>query len=319
MGEGDVRDAGGRRMAAADALAAAGLAPVDARREGGPRPASTAPTACSASWSWPSRTCDALLPLADVAAACRSRRCAGPTASSLDEIHALRPHPGQRASAANLAALLADSPIVELAPRRRHPGPGRLLPALRPPGPRRRARHLGPRHARRRRRAGLGDRQPVGPRRRRRWSPTATSTARPSATCSTSSPSPWPTSPRCPSGAPTACSTSQRSFGLPPFLAHQAGVDSGLMIAQYSQAALVSEMKRLAVAGERRLDPLVGDAGGPRLDGLARRAQAAPRPSTRSPTCWPSSCSPGARAMALRAPLARLAGHRRRSSTGSTP
>jgi histidine ammonia-lyase len=37
-----------------------------------------------------------------------------------------------------------------------------------------------------------------------------------------------------------------RSFGLPPFLAHQAGVDSGLMIAQYSQAALVSEMKRLA-------------------------------------------------------------------------
>jgi histidine ammonia-lyase len=38
-----------------------------------------------------------------------------------------------------------------------------------------------------------------------------------------------------------------RSFGLPPFLAHQAGVDSGLMIAQYSQAALVTEMKRLAV------------------------------------------------------------------------
>jgi histidine ammonia-lyase len=38
-----------------------------------------------------------------------------------------------------------------------------------------------------------------------------------------------------------------RSHGLPPFLAHDAGVDSGLMIAQYTQAALVSEMKRLAV------------------------------------------------------------------------
>lgn len=37
-----------------------------------------------------------------------------------------------------------------------------------------------------------------------------------------------------------------RSHGLPPFLAGDAGVDSGLMIAQYTQAALVSEMKRLA-------------------------------------------------------------------------
>ncbi|MGO4421717.1 aromatic amino acid lyase, partial [Streptomyces sp. MCAF7] len=38
-----------------------------------------------------------------------------------------------------------------------------------------------------------------------------------------------------------------RSHGLPPFLAGDAGVDSGLMIAQYTQAALVSELKRLAV------------------------------------------------------------------------
>lgn len=37
-----------------------------------------------------------------------------------------------------------------------------------------------------------------------------------------------------------------RSSGLPPFLAHDAGVDSGLMIAQYTQAGLVSENKRLA-------------------------------------------------------------------------
>jgi histidine ammonia-lyase len=38
-----------------------------------------------------------------------------------------------------------------------------------------------------------------------------------------------------------------RSHGLPPFLADDPGVDSGLMIAQYTQAALVSDMKRLAV------------------------------------------------------------------------
>jgi histidine ammonia-lyase len=38
-----------------------------------------------------------------------------------------------------------------------------------------------------------------------------------------------------------------RSRGLPPFLAHDAGVDSGHMIAQYTQAAIVSELKRLAV------------------------------------------------------------------------
>jgi len=38
-----------------------------------------------------------------------------------------------------------------------------------------------------------------------------------------------------------------RSSGLSPFLAGDAGVDSGLMIAQYTQAALVSENKRLSV------------------------------------------------------------------------
>jgi histidine ammonia-lyase len=38
-----------------------------------------------------------------------------------------------------------------------------------------------------------------------------------------------------------------RSRGLPPFLAGDPGVDSGHMIAQYTQAALVSELKRLAV------------------------------------------------------------------------
>jgi histidine ammonia-lyase len=38
-----------------------------------------------------------------------------------------------------------------------------------------------------------------------------------------------------------------RSYGLPPFLADDPGVDSGHMIAQYTQAGIVSELKRLAV------------------------------------------------------------------------
>jgi histidine ammonia-lyase len=38
----------------------------------------------------------------------------------------------------------------------------------------------------------------------------------------------------------------KRSNGLPPFLAEDPGTDSGLMIAQYTAAGMVSEMKRLA-------------------------------------------------------------------------
>jgi histidine ammonia-lyase len=38
-----------------------------------------------------------------------------------------------------------------------------------------------------------------------------------------------------------------RSYGLPPFLTEDAGVNSGLMLAQYTQAAMVAENRRLAV------------------------------------------------------------------------
>jgi histidine ammonia-lyase len=37
-----------------------------------------------------------------------------------------------------------------------------------------------------------------------------------------------------------------RSHGLPPFLTDDAGVNSGLMLAQYTQAAMVAENRRLA-------------------------------------------------------------------------
>ena len=81
-----------------------------------------------------------------------------------------------------------------------------------------------------------------------------------------------------------------RNHGLPPFLAADPGVDSGYMIAQYTQAAIVSELKRLAVPASVDSIPSLGDAGGPRLDGLvAPRASCAAR-WTGSRACWRSSC-----------------------------
>ena len=67
-----------------------------------------------------------------------------------------------------------------------------------------------------------------------------------------------------------------RSDGLPPFLADDPGVDSGHMIAQYTQAGIVAELKRLAVPASVDSIPSSRDAGGPRVDGLGGRAQAPP-------------------------------------------
>src|SRR5918994_1368382 len=46
-----------------------------------------------------------------------------------------------------------------------------------------------------------------------------------------------------------------RSQGLPPFLAPDAGVNSGLMLAQYTQAAMVAENRRLAVPASTESPP----------------------------------------------------------------
>ena len=52
---------------------------------------------------------------------------------------------------------------------------------------------------------------------------------------------------RSPSGGSTASSTRPVLMDLPAFLAADPGVDSGLMLAQYSAAALVADCRRLAV------------------------------------------------------------------------
>ena len=97
-----------------------------------------------------------------------------------------------------------------------------------------------------------------------------------------------------------------RSQGLPPFLADDPGVDCGHMIAQYTQAAIVSELKRLAVPAA--VDSLPSSAmqedhvsmgwSAARklrhaLDGLARRGRhrVAHRRARPGPTC---PAAPGA-------------------------
>ena len=187
-----------------------------------------------------------LLQLADITAAMSVEALLGTDRVFAEDLIALRPHDGQAASAANLrtrARRLADRGEP---PLRRRPRAGRVLAALRAAGQRRGARHARPRRARRRRRARVGDRQPDGaagrPRRVVRQLPRRA--ARRS---------------RCDFLAIAVAEVggiaerrtdrlldASRSHGLPPFLAAEAGVNSGLMLAQYTQAALVAENRRLA-------------------------------------------------------------------------
>ena len=83
-----------------------------------------------------------------------------------------------------------------------------------------------------------------------------------------------------------------RSHGLPPFLAHEVGVDSGLMIAQYTQAGIVSELKRLAMPAS--VDSIPSSAM--QEDHVLRCGWHADRKLRRAvdglAARWPSKCSP---------------------------
>jgi histidine ammonia-lyase len=98
-----------------------------------------------------------------------------------------------------------------------------------------------------------------------------------------------------------------RSHGLPPFLADDPGVDSGLMIAQYTQAGLVAENRRLAVPGS--VDSL--PTSGMQEDhnsmgwGAARKLRTALANLRR---ILAIECVVAARALDLRAPLLPAAG-----------
>jgi histidine ammonia-lyase len=111
IGEGDVFDAAGRRVAAAEALGAAGIEPIEltakeglALINGTDGMLGMLVLACF--------DLGALLRVADVAAAMSVEALLGTDRVFAEDLIALRPQPGQVASAFNLRALLAGSEIV---------------------------------------------------------------------------------------------------------------------------------------------------------------------------------------------------------------
>ncbi|HEX6469872.1 MAG TPA: histidine ammonia-lyase [Streptosporangiaceae bacterium] len=246
MGEGPVRNAAGERVAAPRALAAAGIEPVTlAAKEGLALINGT--DGMLGMLVLAIEDLGGLLRAADVAAAMSVEAQLGTDRVFAADLQDLRPHPGQAVSAANLRALLAESPIM--------------------------ASHRGPDCTR------VQDAYSL------RCSPQVAGAARDTvahaalvATRELAAAVDNPvvlTDGRVESngnfhGAPLGyvldflaipvadlASMSERrtdrmldvarSHGLPAFLADDPGVDSGHMIAQYTQAAVVSELKRLAV------------------------------------------------------------------------
>jgi len=111
LGEGEVRDADGRLRPAAEALAAAGITPIALQEKEGLALINGTDgmlgmlvLAC--------HDLRALLRTADVCAAMSVEAQLGTDAVFAADLQALRPHPGQADSAANLVALLAGSAIM---------------------------------------------------------------------------------------------------------------------------------------------------------------------------------------------------------------
>ena len=245
MGEGDVVDADGRLRPAAEALAAYGLTPVTlAEKEGLALINGT--DGMLGMLLLALGDLENLLAVADIAAAMSVEGLLGTDRVFAADLQALRPHPGQAASAANLRAILDDSPIrashqVEDCPRVQDAYSMRCAPQV----------HGAARdtcaHA-----ASVAARELASA----VDNPVVTLDGRVESNGNFH-------------GAPVAyvldflaivaadvASMSERrtdrfldkarNQGLPPFLAEDPGVDSGLMIAQYAQAGIVSELKRLA-------------------------------------------------------------------------
>ena len=245
MGEGPVRDASGTLCEAADALAAAGIEPVVlAEKEG--------LALINGTDGMLGMLCLAiadlreLLTCADVIAAMSVEGLLGTDAVFAADLQALRPHPGQEASAANMRAVLAGSEIVA---SHRGPEDTRVQDAY--------SLRCAPQvcgaardtvdHA-----AAVAGRELAAA----IDNPVVTLDGRVESNGNFH-------------GAPVGYALDflaivaadvasmaerrtdrfldvSRSHGLPPFLADDPGVDSGYMIAQYTQASIVSELKRLA-------------------------------------------------------------------------
>ena len=317
IGEGEVIDSRGRRRPAADALAEAGLTPVVlAEKEGLALINGT--DGMLGMLVLALADLDALLDAADLAAAMSVEALLGTDRVFAPELQALRPQTGQAISAARMFAALAGSAIVAShAGPERHPRPGRLLAALLTGGARHRPRYRRPRHDDRRSRVGQRHRQsrradgrPGGverqfPRRadrrgagfpgdlgrRRRGHRRAAHR---------------PDAGHVPLARPAAV---PRARGGRRFRADDRAVHPGR-----------DRLRTQATggAGVGRFHPVLGHAGGSRLDGLARRAQAAPRRGRAPPGAGhrdahrgKGSGSPGAARARRRSPV--------RSATWSAP
>ncbi|GAA1078972.1 histidine ammonia-lyase [Nocardiopsis composta] len=246
MGEGRVRDADGELRTAEEALRAAGLAPVElgakeglALINGTDGMLGMLLLAC--------HDLERLLTTADIAAAMSVEALLGTDRVFAADLQELRPHPGQARSAANMRALLAGSPIVAS-----HRGPDctrvqdayslRCAPQV--AGAARdtlaHARTVAEREL-----AAVID------------NPVVTEDGRVESNGNFhGAPVGYVLDFLAIAAADVASIAERRtdrmldvarSHGLPAFLADDPGVDSGHMIAQYTQAGLVSEMKRLAV------------------------------------------------------------------------
>jgi len=111
LGNGWVLDDDGRRADAGPALAAAGLEPVRLEAKEG-LALLNGTEGMLAHLCLALADLDVLLPTVDITCALSVEALLGTDAPFAEELQALRPHPGQRASAANLRRLLAGSPIV---------------------------------------------------------------------------------------------------------------------------------------------------------------------------------------------------------------
>jgi len=244
LGEGDVLDAGSARRPAAEALAAAGIEPLElTAKEGLALINGTDGTLGMLVLA----ICDLrqLVRCADLTAAMSVEALLGTDRAFAAELVALRPQPGQAASAANLMRLLEGSPIVA---SHRHGDPRvqdayslRCAPQV--AGAARDALAHCERTAQAELRSAI-DNPMVLPDGR-------------VASCGNFHGAPLALA--CDFLAIAAAELgaiaerrtdrlldAARSHGLPPFLATDAGVNSGLMISQYTQAALCAENRRLA-------------------------------------------------------------------------
>ncbi|MET1156168.1 histidine ammonia-lyase [Arthrobacter sp.] len=112
MGEGQVRNNQGELVAAAEALAAAGLEPVELREKEG-LALINGTDGMLGMLIMASADLHRLLKTADLAAAMSIEGLLGTDAVLAEDLHALRPHPGQIAAAANMRTVLAGSALIE--------------------------------------------------------------------------------------------------------------------------------------------------------------------------------------------------------------